>query len=171
MLLALEWSGDHSNRLQFDKAFGYLLIAAFLQSIADLSIKVALADLSFWDVFGFSRAALLLPAAIVFSRPLSRRLIVDSFRERGFKLLTAVGLIEAGAMVSLLLVVMALSRGPLALVSTTQSTIPMFVLGYTLILNRVKSDFVPLKDKDRSAFFQVLLCLGIVAGVYMLHLE
>lgn len=168
MLLALERSRDGARSLQFNKALIYVVLAAVLFSISDLSMKLALEDLSDWDTFGFSRVALIIPAATVFSRPLTRKLILDAIRERGLILLLIIGLLEAAVMVILLLTVMAFSRGPLALVSTTQSTTVMFVLGYTLIANWIRPGLVPLKNANENVWVKTLLCLGIIAGVYFL---
>ena len=169
--LALERSSRLAKGFQLNQAFGLILLATFFRSISDLTLKMTLNELDYWNTFGLSRLALLVPAVIVFSFRGPRQIIVEPIRRKGYGLLLVIGFIELGAMANLLVLTKAYSLGPLALVSATQSTAPMFVLGLTVGLNYLKPGLIPARDTGSRNWLKLLLCLGIVTGVYLLHFE
>lgn len=63
---------------------------------------MTLTEPDYWNTFGLSRLALLVPAAIVFSYGRTRQIIVNPIRQKGYRLLLVVGLIELGAVANLL---------------------------------------------------------------------
>ena len=147
IILSLERSASqqekNKNFFQLNPAYLYVLIAAFISSISDLIIKFSLSDMAFWDVFALSRVTLLIPCTITFLHPKSGKKIINSVKKTGIKFLYIVGLVEIGAMVGLLLLVLAFDRGSMALVSSTQATGPLFVLIFTLLLNKKRPGIVP----------------------------
>lgn len=158
-----------ANRLRFDPALWLVMGGAVLRSLSDLFVKLTLGGQDYWNTFGLSRAALLPISALILFHPGYRRLLVHSLHVNGLRLLPGMALLEALAMLPLLLGVAAYARGPLALVSTIVYTTPLFVLVVMVLLNTLRPGFVPERPAQSSLLHRVVLTIGVLCGVIMLR--
>jgi drug/metabolite transporter (DMT)-like permease len=160
---------NSAHKFRLNKAVWWVMGATFLRSISDLCLKYTLTEMAFWDAFALSRSTLVIFALSLLLVPMIRKEIFKPFKQHGIKIVGIAGAIETFAVSNLMLVTLAYSLGPLALVSATQSTMPLFVVVYSVIALRVFPDFVTLRDKTWGATVKVLLCIGIALGVYLLN--
>lgn len=170
VFLAWEKPQQSFKLLKFNRVLLLVFLSTLIRSISDLFVKIAVTELSFWDAFSLSRVGSLLPAFLLLVQPKIRKQVVNPIRTAGFKIIGMAGLVEIFALVNLILMTLAFSLGPLALVSATQATLPLFILIFTVLLNRVKAGLVPTRDAGVSLKFKVLLGLGIVLGVLLIYI-
>ena len=169
VLLSLERTPDVKHKFHFSKALIFVVLGTFFKSLSDLFIKLALTDLAYWDAFSISRMGLLFAALTLLLNKNIRCQIINPIKEHGKKVILIAGVIEFGAVINSMLIVLAFSLGPLALVSTTQATMPMFVLGFTQLINIFKPGLVPVKDYAINTFGKIVLCTCIIAGVFLIY--
>jgi len=145
------------------------LASAMLRSLGDLFIKVTLGGQDAWNTFGLSRAALLPITVLLLVNREHRRLLARALREQGPGLLPGVAALELLAIVPLVLSTVAYALGPLGPVSTVRYTTPLFVLGMTGLLNRLRPGLVPEQDGRGSLLRRVMLTVGVLTGVALLR--
>lgn len=168
LLLGLNGS---RKKFRLNAAIWWILAATFIRSISDLSLKFALTEMEYWDAFALSRSMLAIFALALLLVPKIRIEIFKPVRQHGLKLIGIAGLIETFAVLNLMLVTLAFSLGPLALVSATQSTLPLFIIIYAVIANRIKRDFMPIQNRFWKTREKIFLSIGIVFGVYLLYVR
>jgi drug/metabolite transporter (DMT)-like permease len=145
------------------------LASAGLRSVGDLFVKVTLQGQDYWNTFALSRAALLpITLLLLFNRE-HRRLLAGALRANGLVLLPGMALLELLAIVPLVLSTVAYARGPLGPVSAVRYTTPLFVLGLTVILNRIHRNLVPEGARSGSLLRRVMLTVGILTGVILIR--
>jgi drug/metabolite transporter (DMT)-like permease len=145
------------------------LAAAVARSLGDLFVKVTLQGQDYWNTFGLSRAALLPITAVLLLNPDYRRLLHGALRAQGPILLPGMAVLEALAVVPLLLSTIAYARGPLGPVSAIRYTTPLFVLALTVAVNWARPDFVPDDSAAHTLLRRVGLTVGILTGVAMVR--
>ncbi len=160
--------GIAPKHARLSSALWLVLFGALLRSLSDLFTKIAVTDLAFWDAFALSRLGMLLPALLLFNTPVIRAAIIRPIKQNGAWVIRMIGIIEVFALLNLMLITAAFDRGPLALVSATQSTVPLFILTLTALANRFWPGLVPVKDNGLSLWIKLILCAGIFVGVYLL---
>lgn len=156
------------NRSRLSRALWLVLLGALLRSLSDLFTKIAVTDLAFWDAFALNRLGMLAPALLLFMTPTIRAAVVAPVKRHGPRVILMVAAVEMFALMNLMLVASAYASGPLALVSATQSTVPLFILALTAGVNRLRPGLVPVKNNGLSAWVKLGLCAGIFLGVYLL---
>lgn len=157
-----------TKRMQFNSAFWLIIGGAVLRSLGDLFVKVTLTEQDYWNTFGLSRAVLLLLSFLLLVNPGYRRILGHSLSINGLRVIPAMFLYEIMAMQPVVLGVIAYSLGPLALVSTALYTTPLFVLFFTVLINRIYPGFVP-ERAGHGLSSRIVLTLGVIAGVIMLR--
>ncbi len=145
------------------------LASAVLRSLGDLFVKVTLQGQDYWNTFALSRAALLPITALLLLNRQYRTLLAASLRANGPILLPGMALLELLAIVPLLLSTVAYARGPLGPVSAIRYTTPLFVLGLTVMLNRLMPGLVPDASGTHNLLRRVALTVGILAGVVLIR--
>lgn len=169
VFLAWEKPVNSFKYLRFNRVLSLVILGTFIRSFSDLFIKIAVTELPFWDAFALSRVGSLLPAFLLLSQSKIRQDIVRPVTSGGFKIIGMAGLVEVFALINLILLTLAFSLGPLALVSATQATLPLFILIFTLVLNTIQKGLVPTHDMGVSTKTRFLLGLGIVLGVLLIY--
>jgi drug/metabolite transporter (DMT)-like permease len=169
ILLSLERTPGFENKFHLSESLIIVVIATLFRSLSDLFIKVALTDLAYWDAFALSRIGLLMAAIILFNIPAVRKQIMHPIREHGKKMIFIVGFIEFLALLNSMIIVLAFSLGPLALVSTTQTMVPIFMLVFTLVINYFKPGLIPEKRYAISNLSKALLGSAIIGGVFFIY--
>lgn len=145
------------------------LASAGLRSVGDLFVKVTLQGQDTWNTFALSRAALLPITLLLLLNRGHRKLVAGSLRANGLGLLPGMALLELLAIVPLLLSTLAYARGPLGPVSAVRYTTPLFILGLTVILNRIHHNLVPEDARGSSLLRRVALTVGILIGVVLIR--
>jgi drug/metabolite transporter (DMT)-like permease len=156
--------------LKFNRVLLLVLLGTFIRSFSDLILKISVTELAFWDAFALSRVGSLFPAFLLLTQPKIRQDIITPIISGGKRLIGIAGLVEIFALTNLILMTLAFSLGPLALVSATQATMPLFILIFTVLLNRIRKGLVPTLATGVSFQTRVLLGLGIVLGVLLIYM-
>lgn len=159
------------SRPRLSLALWLVLLAALLRSLSDLFTKIAVTDLVFWDAFALSRLGMLIPALLLIANPVVRAGVTGPVMRSGGKVIWLVAIVEIFALVNLMTITAAYARGPLALVSATQSTVPLFILALTGMLNRLRMGTVPVKPGGLTAAARLALSAGMIGGVYLLSFQ
>jgi len=149
--------------------FALIVLASLLFALADVSGKVALEQITFWNLFWIG--ALILGG--VFLAVSLRRTVIadivalpDRTRALGLVLLN-----EVIASVGIIVSYWALQHGPVSLVSTLLSTRPLFVLLFALVLNWWAPGFLFWSGGRRLVVVRVIATLLIVAGVALIEVS
>jgi uncharacterized membrane protein len=163
--------GVEQSPLSFklNKVVWIVLGATIIRSLSDLFLKYSLTEMEYWDAFSLSRSGLIIGAMVLFSVPAIRRQIVSPIEQHGWKIIGISGVVETLAVFNLMLLTLAFSLGPLALVSATQSAVPIFILIYSVIINRVSPGFAPVRDNTWTMPVKMILSFGLVVGVFLLY--
>lgn len=169
ILLTWEGPAKGGNILRLNKVVWWVIIAALFRSLSEVFLKVAVSELAFWDAFALSRLGMLFPLVYIFSRRSLREQVLLPIKRSGIKVFWMTAVIEVFALINLVILTMAFASGPLALVSTTQSITPLFVLLFSAVFNYFHPGIVPLRNKALSVAAKVVISLVIVFGVYMLY--
>lgn len=133
-------------------------------------MKIAVSELAFWDAFALSRLGMLFPILYIFSRKSLREQVLLPIHRSGMKVFWMTAFIEVFALINLMVLTLAFANGPLALVSATQATTPLFIILFSAILNFFYPGIVPLRNKALSTIAKVALSFGIIVGVYLLYI-
>ncbi len=170
--LLLTWEGEVKNvgAFRINKIIWWVVIAAFFRSLSEVFLKVAVSKLAFWDTFALSRLGMLFPAAYIFCRKSFREQILLPFKRYGIKVFWMSAFIEVLALINLAVLIMAFSNGPLALVSTTQSITPLFVLLFSSVFNYFSPGIVPLRNRTLSTQAKLIISIVIIFGIFLLYL-
>jgi len=157
------------SRIQMGRPRSLIIpLASLLFAVADVTGKVALARITFWNLFWIG--ALVMGA--VFLLISARRSVLHSLvslHERG-KMLALVTLNELIAPVGMIISYWALARGPVSLVSTLLSTRPLFVFLFALVLSWWAPGFLYWSGGHRLVMVRLLATMMIVAGVAIIEL-
>ena len=145
-----------------DKQFLVLIGSSLLLAMSDITGKYALAYFSFWNMF-FINAFCVFVIFFVFSlRPHVLRQLRDmEYRKRSLGLMA---FNETLAPIAITMSYWALSKGPVSLVSTIISSRPIFVMIYTLILNRFLPYFLVKTGTSRTMMMLRLMATAMIFG-------
>ncbi len=151
------------------RKFPVLVLAAVLFAGSDLGSKYVLGYMSNLNLYWMSMLALIFTSLCVSARPEVIRSIKNiQTPRRTIPLVILTELLVIGAAI---LTYWAIQNGPIALVSTTLATRPLFVFLVAVILSRLfpgfvywQSDRTTLRDK----FIAILMIAGGIAVIYLL---
>jgi len=147
--------------------FALIALASLLFALADVSGKVALEQITSWNLFWIG-ALVLGGVFLVVSLRKSVVQAIVALPDRT-KALGLVGLNEVIAPVGIVISYWALQHGPVSLVSTLLSTRPLFVLLFALILSRWAPGFIFWSGGRRLVAVRIIATLLIVAGVAVIE--
>ena len=146
-----------------------IVLASLLFAVADVTGKVALDGISFWNLFWIG-ATVMGGLFLVISL---RRSVLDSIialPDRG-RSLGLVVVNEVIAPVGIVISYWALQHGPVSLVSTLLSTRPLFVLLFALALSWCAPGFLFWSGGRKLVAVRIIATLMIVAGVVVIELS
>ena len=170
ILLTWEGSSKKGYGLHLNKVIWLVITATFFRSLSEVFLKIAVSNLAFWDAFALSRLGMLFPVIYIFSRKSLREQVLLPIQRSGMKVFWMTALIEVFALINMMVLTLAFANGPLALVSATQATSPLFILLFSAIFNFFHPGIVPLRNKSLSMTAKVVLSFGIILGVYLLYI-
>ena len=170
MFLAWERPEASLKVIRFNRVTGLVLLATLIRSVSDAFLKFSVTELLFWDAFALSRVGMIFPMTYFLFKSTIRKQVIQPIKQEGMKVIYIVSVIQVAAITSLIFVTRAYSLGPLALVSAAQSMAPVFILFFTQVFNLVSPGLVPTRDKTFRLSIRLLLCLGIVTGIWFLYL-
>ncbi len=170
VLLTWEGPAKSGSSLRINKVLWLVMVATLFRSLSEVFLKIAVSELAFWDAFALSRLGMLIPILFIFSRRTLRNQVLLPIRQSGMKVFWITALIEVFALINLMVLTLAFSKGPLALVSATQATTPLFIMFFSALFNRFYPGIVPLRNKAFSATAKIVISLVIVFGVYLLYI-
>ena len=115
-------------------SFYLLLVASVLTAVGQFLSKVALEEMSLWNMFVMRNGGLALACVLIALRP---SLIAETRQVLADRVATGLFVVTEGVMVfvAVLLTIWAIDLGPVSLAATLMSTRPMFVLAFTVLLS------------------------------------
>lgn len=145
-----------------------ILLVTLLFALADVTGKVALAYISFWNLFWIGAGVMgTVFVTVSLRRGVMREIAALPNRRRSLALL-AVN--EVIAPVGIVISYWALQHGPVSLVSTLLSTRSLFVLVYAFLLGLWAPGFLLRSGGRRLVVVRVLATLMIVGGIAVIEL-
>ena len=137
-------------------------------AIADIASKYALTYISFWNVFWLS--ALLQSGffILVSIRPHILRQL--SNMQQRTSTIAWLAFNETLALIGIVLVLWALSKGPVSLVSTIAGSRPIFVVIFALILSRISPMFLEWNPGKGKLALRLMAIALIVGGITIIQL-
>ena len=168
VLISFKHSGG-ASRFQ-SQAFWLMLFSSLMFGAADVITKYTLSHLSFWNNASIS----FLVTAVIITAVSLRRTVVKEVWRLGRPGLTIVAATsnQLLAMLSMVLAFWAIQKNAVALVSTTLSSRPLFVLAYTIVLARLLPGFVPDSLNERRDVIQkAIATLMIVVAIALIFLS
>lgn len=152
----------------FNKALQLMVLACFVRSLSDLSLKYALAELSGWDGFFWPRLGLFAGAVVVVLVGPGPGKLVTTIKGMGWPTNLLIMGNEVIALGATLANTLAYARGPLTLVAAAGSVQPLLILLLVATVNAVRRDLVPEQTNWRLGALRLpCLCL-IISGAYLL---
>jgi len=170
ILLTWEGPSKKGGKIQLNKVIWLVIAATLFRSLSEVFLKIAVSELAFWDAFALSRLGMLFPVLYIISRKSLREQVLLPIQRSGMKVFWMTAFIEVFALINLMVLTLAFSKGPLALVSASQATAPLFVLLFSAIFNFFSPGIVPLRNKTLNITAKVALSLGISVGVYLVYI-
>lgn len=146
-----------------------IFLASLLFATADVTGKVALAQITFWNLFAIGAAVM---GATFLSIAMRRAVIQNiwALHERG-KALGLLALNETIAPVGIIVSYWALQHGPVSLVSTLLSSRPLFVLLFAIALSWLAPGFLFWSGGRRLVIVRIIATIMIVAGVGVIEIS
>ena len=170
ILISLQRDGT-GQKTRLQKSFLLLLLAAFLFAVSNIGFKYAMDEntISFWNTFSINGICCAV-VALLFSLRKSTLLELKNLKQRTQKL----GLIfgsQSVAALGITLSFIAISTGPVALVSTIMNIRPAFVFLFSLILSRRYPNFINEPLKRSSILIKLIGIAMITGGVVIIGLS
>ncbi len=157
------------SRVQLGRPRALLIpLASLLFAVADVTGKVALEYITFWNLFWIGAMVM---GAVFLLISLRRSVILSlvSLHDRS-KALGMVTLNELIAPVGMIVSYWALAHGPVSLVSTLLSTRPLFVFLFALVLSWWAPGFLYWSGGRKLVIVRLLATMMIVAGIAVIEL-
>ena len=167
VLISLQRShGERKTRLQ--KSFFVLLLAALISAICGIGYKYALETISFWNMSGISGIS---TAIVILSYSIRKENLLElkNLKQRAQKL----GLVAGNACMgfaSIIILFIAVQKGPVALVNAILNVRPAFVFLFTLVLSRVFPNFINEPLNRRTILVKLIGIAMITGGVAIISL-
>ena len=155
------------GKLRLRPMFAFLLLGAFLVAAAQLVLKTIVDDLSVWHLLALRSTGLFIVMGIPTLRP-------DILRDLGRFMRTWQGTATlvcvetAGAFAGNVLLVIAMSAGPVSLVSTILGTRPLFVFIFTVVLGWRAAWLLQEKLGPREVALKLTSAVMVVGGLTLI---
>ncbi|MCL4299197.1 MAG: EamA family transporter [Anaerolineae bacterium] len=169
VLISLECRQEATKlHLRFNAALPLMVAACLVRSLSDLLLKYPLQEINAWDGFFWPRLGIFIGVLAILACGSTRRQLWLALRQMNWRINLLIGSSETIALVGVLAITLAYEYGPLALVSASSATQPLFILLLVGLLHRIKPGMVP-DSRDRCLLANRLMpLLLIIGGVYWL---
>ena len=150
------------------RSFLILFSSSLLMAMADIASKYALAYISFWNMFWIGAFCLSGVFLLMSVRPHIFRQL-KNMKQRN----SALGLLafnETLAPVGIVLMLWALGRGPVSLVSTISGSRPVFVVIFAFIMSRISPMFLEWNPGKGMLALRLIATAMIVGGIAIIYL-
>jgi drug/metabolite transporter (DMT)-like permease len=167
MLISLRWNAGGKG-IRLSRSLFPLLSSSLLFAAANIAIKYALEDISYWNMFSISTVCF----GVVFISFSLRSAILRELRNmqqlrQSMTLLVCNEIAAAGAGI---LSYLAIRDGPVSLVATVVNTRPAFVFLFALLLSRFFPAVLNERLTKSTALLKFIAIALIVGGVALLTL-
>ena len=152
---------------QLRPMFAFLLLGAFLVACAQLILKTIVDDLSVWHLLALRALGIFIAMSLPTLRP-SVFGELCRFVRTWQGAVTIVGIDTIGAFAGNILLVIAMSEGPVSLVSTIIGTRPLFVFGFTVALGWRAAWVLQEKLGRREIAMKLVSASMVVAGLALI---
>ena len=168
VLISLQLNyGMQKARLQ--KSFFILLGAALMSAMSSIGYKYALESISFWNMVSINGICVFV-VVLLFTLRKSTLLELKNLKGRNQKL----GLIFGNQLIAAAagtFVFIAISNGPVALVSTITNIRPLFIFVFSLIISRFYPNFINEHLNRRTIIVKLIGIVMITGGVAIISLS
>lgn len=170
VLISLECHREATRlQLRFNAALPLMVAACLVRSLSDLLLKYPLQEINAWDGFFWPRLGIFIGALAILASGSMRRQLWSALRQMSWRINLLIGGSEATALAGVLAITLAYAYGgPLALVSASSSTQPLFILLLVWLLNRIKPGMVSDRADRCLLTHRFIPLLLIIVGVYLL---
>jgi transporter family protein len=153
---------------RFNKALQLMVVACFVRSLSDLSLKYALTELNDWDAFFWPRLGIFAGAVVVVLVGPGPQRLVTAVKEIGWPINLLIMGNEVACLGATLANTLAYARGPLTLVAAAGSVQPLFILLLVATVNMVKRGLIPEQTGWRLGALRLPPLGMIISGTYLL---
>ena len=170
ILVSLQRDGT-GRKTRLQKSFLLLLLTAFLFALSNIGFKYAMEKntISFWNTFSINGICCAV-VALLFSVRKSTLLDLKNLKQRTQKLGLIIGS-QSIAALGITLSFIAISTGPVALVSTIMNIRPAFVFLFSLILSRRYPNIINEPLKRSTVLIKLIGIVMITVGVVIIGLS
>ena len=170
VLISLQRDGSR-QKTRLQKSFFLLFLTAFLFAVSNIGFKYAMEEntISFWNTFTINGICCAV-VALLFSVRKSTFLELKNLKQRTQKLGLILGS-QSIAALGITLSFIAISTGPVALVSTIMNIRPAFVFLFSLILSRFYPNFINEPLKRSTLIIKLIGIVMITGGVVIIGLS
>ena len=168
VLISLQRDGG-ARKTRLQKSFFLLFLTALMFAISSIGFKYALETFSFWNMVSINGICVVV-VALLFSVRKSTLSELKNLPQRTQRLGLVFGnqlLATAGMAVSFV----AISKGPIALVSTIMNIRPAFVFIFSLIISRFYPNFINEPLNRRTILVKLIGIAMITGGVAIISLS
>jgi drug/metabolite transporter (DMT)-like permease len=167
IVISIRQADSGSTNLNIKLLF-MLLGSSLLFAIADIAAKYTLRYMSFWNMFWIN---VFWMYGIFLLISVRRDVIKQIFTIKRIKSTMAlIALNETLVPISSVLLLWALKRGPVSLVSTILSSRPMFVLLFAIILSRLFPKFLEWRATKKILILRLIGTIMVVGGIIIVQL-
>lgn len=145
-----------------------LLGSSLLMAISDIANKYVLAYISSWNLYWISSFCMASIFIIVSIHPSTFQQLGNMKRRNSALIILTIN--ESLALAAILLMLSALERGPVSLVSTIGSSRPVFVFAFAFILSRISPKFLEWHADMGMLIFRLIAIALIVGGITIIYL-
>lgn len=153
---------------RFNRALQLMIMACFVRSLSDLSLKYALNELSGWNGFFWPRLGIFVGAVVVVLIGPGPQRLVTTIKGLGWPTNLVIMSNEVISLGATLANTLAYARGPLTLVAAAGSVQPVLIVLFVAAANVIRRGLVPEQANWRLGALRLpSLCL-IISGAYLL---
>jgi drug/metabolite transporter (DMT)-like permease len=169
VLISLQRGEGGGQKTRLQKSFILLLFVALLFSLSNIGYSYAMKELTFWNTFTINGICAAV-VALAFSARKSHFQELKKLEQRNQKIAWVFGN-QTIAALGIILSFIAISSGPVALVSTIMNIRPAFILVFSLIVSRVFPGFITEHVDRRTIIIKVVGIALITGGVVIIGLS
>ncbi len=152
--------------LLHSRAFGLMIISAFVASAQSVVTKHLLDFYSYWTIYGWFTLFAGIIGLIVFLRLLS--LLRQTIKERGWKGIVLYSISESNSQVAVFLYTIAVSLWYVSLASAVVAVQYLFLFIWTVILTQIKPNWIQEEISRKVSFQKIIAIILIIGGIFLI---